>query len=324
MLFANALGHDEMIFWLASRTTCSKARNEPLWSIRFPREIDLEHLDGISRISGVSVAALKHSLNGECFRIHQFRLGSDVPDIEYRLPLHYCPFCVEDDVIPHFRSRWTSPFSVVCLKHRVVHREMCWRCLTPLFEAYETRRIDQSEHPCECQEPAFSTLSAKRVRINDLGMLEEFLYGEGQVIPWCLPFRRQAWFHSVSKTQWDVFFRWLLPLAIKYWEAIRPKDREKIRYLKFRPKIEDASIEERCDWIRKLIVVLEMIEHDFETLARVFRNVIELPTRFSRLLRRNRIVVAFHFALDDAQTTDCQPDWDLCWYRAGWIPDWQL
>jgi hypothetical protein len=42
--------------------------------------------------------------------------------------LAYCPSCLATDAVPYFRRRWRFAPFVVCLTHRAMLRDRCWKC----------------------------------------------------------------------------------------------------------------------------------------------------------------------------------------------------
>jgi hypothetical protein len=42
--------------------------------------------------------------------------------------LAYCPSCLANDTVPYFRRRWRFAPFVVCLAHRAMLRDCCWKC----------------------------------------------------------------------------------------------------------------------------------------------------------------------------------------------------
>jgi len=51
-----------------------------------------------------------------------------------KLPgLRYCPYCLNEDLVPYFRKKWRLAFSVVCLKHKCYLLDRCLECGTPIM-----------------------------------------------------------------------------------------------------------------------------------------------------------------------------------------------
>jgi hypothetical protein len=47
----------------------------------------------------------------------------------------YCPQCLAEDEVPHFRLSWRLGFNVVCPRHRLVYLDSCQRCGTAPWPA---------------------------------------------------------------------------------------------------------------------------------------------------------------------------------------------
>jgi len=120
------------------------------WTTDIDRFITPSRLSSLSSISGTSsndirsasLASLATLVNGALdlqSPLWPWILTVGARNTKRSGGLQYCPKCLDEDHIPHFRIQWRTAWTTVCEKHSCSLYDRCWRCSAPV----ELQRIAQ-------------------------------------------------------------------------------------------------------------------------------------------------------------------------------------
>lgn len=114
-----------------------------LWCTDFDRGVPDNRLAKISRVAGIS----EHSFGSTSLRAvltHITPQNLDGSTWPWLLALgsrnrhrhggvQYCPVCLDCDRVPYYRMDWRFAWHTVCVQHKVVLKDSCYKCGAPII-----------------------------------------------------------------------------------------------------------------------------------------------------------------------------------------------
>lgn len=124
---------------------CTGISRDVLWQLTLPALMPLfcaePACSGWSSSRPITPWVGRVGYDNAGYGLYPYKTYGDVPPSSDRryFGLLFCPDCLATDSRPYFRRIWRLAWSVVCVKHRVVLQDRCYRCGHPISFGRATR-----------------------------------------------------------------------------------------------------------------------------------------------------------------------------------------